>query len=91
LRRTGQHFIHFFIAQLEAGFTNRTDVAATRVFNSIYKLQAITLSPNSNKPNIEPVDIPLLRQQVSYTNFDLLQHFETNKMTCYNYFLDTRC
>eukprot|EP00102_Acyrthosiphon_pisum_P008588 XP_003245431.2 PREDICTED: unconventional myosin-XVIIIa [Acyrthosiphon pisum] len=64
LRRTGQHFIHCFIAQHEAGFTNRTDVAATRVFNSMYKFQSITLSPNSNKPNPEPVDIPLLRQQM---------------------------
>jgi len=67
LRRTGQHFIHCFIAQHEAGFTNRTDVAATRVFHSVYKLQSTTLSPNSNKPNPEPVDIPLLRQQVHFT------------------------
>ncbi|VVC24577.1 Hypothetical protein CINCED_3A021796 [Cinara cedri] len=64
LRRTGQHFIHCFIAQHEAGFTNRTDVPATRVFHSMYKLQSITLSPNSSKPNTEPVDIPLLRQQI---------------------------
>lgn len=66
MRRTGQHFIHCFIAQREAGFTNRTDVAATRVFHSMYKLQTMTLSPNSSKPNTEPVDIPLLRQQVNY-------------------------
>lgn len=67
LRRTGQHFIHCFIVQQEAGFTNRTDVAATRVFHSMYKLQAITLSPNSIKSNPEPVDVSLLRQQVNYT------------------------
>lgn len=67
LRRTGQHFIHCFIAQHEAGFTNRTDIAATRVFHSIYKLQAVTLSPNSIKSNTEPVDIPLLRKQVNYS------------------------
>lgn len=31
----------------------------------MYKLQAITLSPNSSKANTEPIDIPLLRQQVN--------------------------
>lgn len=67
LRRTGQHFIHCFIVQHEAGFTNRTDVAASRVFNSISKLEAIALSPNSSKPNMESVDIPLLRSQVLFT------------------------
>lgn len=66
LRRTGQHFIHCFVAQHEAGFTNRTDVAATRVFHSMYKLQAMPLSPNSSNSYIETVDIPLLRQQVNY-------------------------
>lgn len=56
--------------QHEAGFTNRTDIAATRVFHSMYKLQSITLSPNSTKTNLEPVDIPLLRQQVNYLKYD---------------------
>lgn len=77
LRRTGQHFIHCFVAQHEAGFTNRTDVAATKVFHSMYKLQAMSLSPNSSNPNNEPVDIPLLRQQVNYLyNLVLLIYIE---------------
>lgn len=70
VRRTGQHYVHCFIAQHDAGFTNRTDVASTRVFHSINKLQAVTLSPNSNKSNVESVDIPLLRKQVSHNVVD---------------------
>lgn len=39
----------------------------------MYKLQAITLSPNSSKANTEPIDIPLLRQQVNILfDFNLL-------------------
>ncbi|XP_050434820.1 unconventional myosin-XVIIIa-like isoform X2 [Adelges cooleyi] len=64
LRRTGQHYVHCFIAKCDAGHTNRTDVAATRVFHSSYKLTSATLSPVTNKPNTDVVDIPLLRKQM---------------------------
>lgn len=51
--------------KIDVGYTNRTDVAAIRVFHSLYKLTSFTLSPVSNKPSIDIVDIPLLRKQVS--------------------------
>lgn len=91
LRRSGQHFIHCFIAQHEAGFTNRTDVASTRVFHSMFKLQSVTLSPNSNKPITEPVDIPLLRQQVNYITIKISYLYSIIKTILVFFFSDTWC
>ncbi|XP_050544906.1 unconventional myosin-XVIIIa-like isoform X2 [Daktulosphaira vitifoliae] len=64
LRRTGQHFVHCLMPKIDAGYSNRTDVATIRVFHSLYKLTSSTLSPISNKPNLDFVDIPLLRKQM---------------------------